>query len=71
MKELKILKSSNGWEYTDIVIIKYNNSYDLKRTLDDVYYDDPEQFNAILVDGVFIELDERCELVKKGAFNAN
>ena len=65
MKTLKIIVSSNGWEYSGLVIFTYKNSFTTFRTSD--YPRDSlgnPAPNGIILDDVYkIEFDEGFEIL--------
>lgn len=66
MKILRLLVSSNGWEYSHMVTIRYQKGYILGPK-DDPFFIDSEGNQAhylIIVDGVKITFDEGFELLE-------
>jgi len=65
MKKVRLLVSSNGWEYSMVVDLKYKQKYVVERRQEyskDSYGKDAP--DTIIVDGVDIEFDEGFEICK-------
>lgn len=66
MKTLKILLSSNGWEYADIVSLTYKESFETKATEMHRFRDsegNPAP-NQVILDGEYVvTFDEGFEIV--------
>lgn len=65
-KSLSLLVSSNGWEYSGLVKISYNENYKTKRSyetsLDSEGQEAPD--TIILDDSIIITFDEGFEVIK-------
>tara|TARA_R110000868_G_C10657358_1_gene745523 strand:+ start:150 stop:356 length:207 start_codon:yes stop_codon:yes gene_type:complete len=66
MKTLKILVSSNGWEYHGPVTLTYKDIYETTQSNQDSYFKDSEGNpapNQVILDGIYtITFDEGFEV---------